>query len=143
MSVRVRTESEVESKALAGSGSLTLGRPISFGQKDQSIASTDAFLAAIGAEIAATFLRVSRAEGIVHFSTEALVRTFVENPLATIGARGEAGKPHFERIEVVLYVTSDYQQTVLEPLLTEALNRCTIFQTICRGSHINCRLESN
>lgn len=128
--VRIRGTNEKEAAAYARNHSFQIYRAASFRESDPHPSAIEYFLGAIGGDLITGFSSIAARHGIQPDSIEIVVSGELSNPLVLLGVVGESGSPGFETIQATLYVSSDAENTVLQEVWQETIDRSPLVHSL-------------
>ena len=128
--LRIRGSNEKEAAAYARNHSFPIYRAASFRETDPHPSAIEYFLGAIGGDLITGFSSIAARHGIQPDSIEIVVSGQLSNPLVMLGVVGESGSPGFETIHAKLYVSSDAENSVLEEIWQETIDRSPLVHSL-------------
>jgi hypothetical protein len=128
--VRIRGTTEKQAAAYARNHSFPIYPSASFRESDPHPSAIEYFLGAIGGDLITGFSAIAARHGIQPDSVEVAVSGQLSNPLVMLGVVGESGSPGFETIRATLYVSSDAEDSVLQQIWQETLDRSPLVHSL-------------
>jgi len=139
--VRVRTEAKRTLMVHARNHAFPVGEPLTFRPIDDHPSALELMLGAFAADLTATFRAIAQSQRIHLDALEFSASCTVSNPLKYVGVIGEVGHPGVERIEGTLYVAADAQESQLDAVWAEVLERSPLYNTLRRAVDLSLRLQ--
>jgi hypothetical protein len=143
-SVRVRSARPGETARSLGYArgvSFPFGDSASFREVDPLPSLVEQQLGLVGADLVAGLTSLAARRGIPIDAVEVSVTGTLENPLVHIGVVGEEGHAGFDLIDATVYVATDVDEEILQPLWDEVLRRAPIVNTLSRAARVTLSLK--
>lgn len=131
--LRVRSTSRGLVTVYTRSQQIEIGVPVQFDPEYPHVTALEQLLAAFGADLVNGLRLAARRRHVLIDAVEAVVRGELDNPLVYLGVVGETGHPGLARIQTRVYVSTDADEEVLQPVWQETLRRSPLVNTFQRA----------
>ena len=139
--LRIRSTAEKDATAYARNHSFRIHRAASFRESDPHPSAIEYFLGAIGGDLITGFSTNAARHGITIDSLELSVSARLNNPLVFLGVVGEEGHPGFESIHATLYVNCETEESSLQAIWQETLNRSPLLHSLHQRISLSLQIQ--
>jgi|RhiMethySRZTD1v2_1073278.scaffolds.fasta_scaffold306567_2 OsmC-like protein len=106
-----------------------VGAPVNFDRTDGAVSALEYVLGALGSDLVNGLQILARKRRVVIEQLEAVVVGELNNPLTYLGVIGETGHPGMEQVCIRVYLASPEQETTIQRLWQEMLERSPLVHT--------------